>query len=136
MLFTHSLMGWEAPGKMGVSSSAGHAWLRQCGFAAVAQGALLSGCVWEYQEWGLGRAERVVTVLSYCISWLNCPSGNGGILWWVPQAPKVTLVQVPASFLLGEPPRAQSILSLAPDGLRVLSTLGPNRSGFETSHGF
>lgn len=33
MLFTYSLMGWEAPGKMAVSSSVGHAWLRQCGLA-------------------------------------------------------------------------------------------------------
>lgn len=37
--------GVEAPGKMAVSSSVDHAWLRQCGLATVAWGALLSGCV-------------------------------------------------------------------------------------------
>lgn len=58
MLFTYSLMGWEAPGKMAVSSSVGHAWLRQCGLATVAWGALLSGCVWEYREPGSGWGDR------------------------------------------------------------------------------
>lgn len=35
-VFTHSLMRWEVPGEMDVPSSVDHAWLRQCGLAAVA----------------------------------------------------------------------------------------------------
>lgn len=46
-VFACNLMRREVPGKMGVSSFVGHAWLRQCGLAAVAQEALMNGCVWE-----------------------------------------------------------------------------------------
>lgn len=50
--------------------------------------------------------------------------GTPGHLKW-------TLVPVPASFLLGEPPRAQAP---SPDGLRAISTVEPKRPSFEALH--
>lgn len=89
MLFTYSLMGWEASEKMGTSSSVGHAWLRKCGLAAVARGVLLSGCVWEYQEPGV-KGEGGLPQLPLIAFFGNTiPQEMGGVLWWVPQAPKV-----------------------------------------------
>lgn len=82
-------MGWEAPAKMGVSSSVGHAWFRQCSLAAVAQGVLLSGCVWDIKNGGWG-GQRGLSQFSLTASLgKTAPQEMGGILWWVPQAPKV-----------------------------------------------
>lgn len=48
--------------------SVGHARLSLCGLAAVAQGALLSGCVWEYREpelgWGQGGLSQFLITAS------------------------------------------------------------------------